>query len=110
MFHFHYALMLGVNADSNIGTTVAELTAIDLDKDANGEIYYVIQASNLYKSGSNESSGSVSPNPFSINSQGKVTTAVLISAYNQDRFEIHVKAVENAPPNREVTVFVNVSN
>lgn len=107
MLGFHF---VGVDVKSAVGEFVAQVTAVDPDEGENGQFRYQITESNLYKSGANQSSGSLARSPFTISSQGKVTTTNFISEYNQDRFELHIVAVENAPPNRETKVVLNVSS
>ncbi len=102
--------ILGVSFDSDIGEFVAEVSATDSDEGDNARFQYEIRGSHLFKSGSNESSGSLFPSPFTINAQGKVTTAFSVSAYNQDRFELHVAAVEDNAPHRGATVILHVSD
>lgn len=92
-----------------MGEFVAEVVAVDPDLNENGQFHYQITECNLYKSGSNRSSGSLAHSPFTINAMGKVTTANFISEYNQDRFELHIVAAEDAPPYQETKVILNVS-
>ena len=94
---------------SEAGTYVAEVTAIDADEGENGKLHYELRASDLYLNGANKTSGSLSPSPFSVNAQtGRVETTELVLRHNQDRFELRIFAVEDAPPNRETEVRLNV--
>lgn len=90
-----------VNAMANINDVVTNVTAIDQDFGANGSITYYIKASNLYKFGSNRSSGSIIPSPFNISDRGEICTATYLAENNQHRFVIDVIARENAFPERE---------
>lgn len=82
--------------------------AEDPDLGDNGTIIYYIATSNLYKSGSQRSSGSVIPSPFNITSKGKIVTAAFMAEYNQDRFILDVVAREKAYPEREAKARVHV--
>lgn len=98
----------GVNTMANINEFVATLHASDPDLGTNGTITYYIRASNLYKLGSNKSSGSIVPSPFNITQDGKLVTANYMAEYNQDRFIVEVIAKELASPEREAVARVNV--
>lgn len=91
-----------VNAMANINDVVTNVTAIDQDFGANGSITYYIKASNLYKFGSNRSSGSIIPSPFNISDRGEICTATYLAENNQHRFVIDVIARENAFPERGI--------
>lgn len=99
----------GVNTMANINEFVATLHATDPDSGTNGSITYYIKASNLYKLGSNKSSGSIVPSPFNITQDGKLITANYMAEYNQDRFVVEVVAKEVASPEREAVAKVHVS-
>lgn len=89
---------------------MTEVTAVDVDEGENGKFHYELHATNLFKNGANQSSGSLSRSPFVVNAQtGRVQMADFISLYSQDKFELRIVAVENAPPNRETEVRVYVS-
>lgn len=94
--------------DSIVGEFVADVVATDSDEGANGELDYNITHSYWFKGDSNESSGSLVLTPFEINAHGRVVTRRLVSEYNQNRFELHVRAMEKSPPHREVTAKLNV--
>lgn len=98
-----------VSATTEVNTFVINVTATDLDKDFNGSIAYYIKASNLFKFGSNRSSGSIIPSPFNISHSGGIYTAAHFLENNQHRFVIEVVARENAYPERETKAKVNVS-
>lgn len=88
---------------------VVQIQATDADSGINGSLTYEILTSHLYKAGSNVSSGSVVPSPFSISDTGRVTTANLIAEYNQDRFRLEISAKEKASPFRDTQTVINVS-
>lgn len=94
--------------DSIVGEFVADVVATDSDEGLNGELDYNITHSYWFKGDSNESSGSLVLTPFEINAHGRVVTRRLVSEYNQNRFELHVRAMEKSPPHREVTAKLNV--
>ncbi|XP_046393425.1 cadherin-87A-like [Ischnura elegans] len=98
----------GINAMANINEFVAKLRAVDPDKGENGSITFLILTSNLYRYGSNVSSGSVVPSPFNITSDGRLVTANYVTEYNQDRFVLDVVARETAPPERETHAKVHI--
>lgn len=75
----------------------------------NGSLTYYIKASNLFKFGSNRSSGSIIPSPFNITHSGGIYTATHLLENNQHRFVIEVIARENAYPEREAKTKVYVS-
>lgn len=101
-------IFIGVNTMANINEFIANLPATDLDLGTNGSIVYFIRASNLYKFGSNKSSGSIVPSPFNITQAGKLVTANYMAEYNQDRFIVEVVAREVASPEREAIARVHV--
>jgi hypothetical protein len=67
-----------------------------------------VKASNLYKYGSNKSSGSIIPSPFNITERGEISTATYLAENNQHRFVIDIIARENAYPEREAYTQVHV--
>lgn len=93
---------------ANINEFIANLPASDPDLGTNGSVVYFIRASNLYKFGSNKSSGSIVPSPFNITQTGKLVTANYMAEYNQDRFIVEVVAKEISPPERETIARVHV--
>ncbi|KAK7790843.1 hypothetical protein R5R35_010718 [Gryllus longicercus] len=107
--HFHrpnyYA---GVNAMTNINEFVVKVLAEDSDFGANGSLSYFIIASNLYKFGSNRSSGSIIPSPFNVTEDGRIVTANYMAEYNQERFVLEVRAKEKAAPEREAVTHVHI--
>lgn len=103
---FYFA---AVNAMASINNFVANVTAIDPDFGVNGSLTYFIKASNLFKYGSNKSSGSIIPSPFNITQTGQMNTATYLAENNQHRFVVSVVARENAYPEREAVAEVNVS-
>ncbi|CAH0559618.1 unnamed protein product [Brassicogethes aeneus] len=90
-----------VNAMANINEFVVNVTAVDPDNGNNGSLTYYVKASNLYKYGSNASSGSIIPSPFNISQSGQIFTANYLAENNQHRFIVDVIAKENAYPERE---------
>lgn len=86
---------------------MADVKAFDMDEGVYGELNYSIQASYLYRSGSNVTSGIVT-SPFSISADGRVTTNSLVSTYNQYRFESTVVAFEKENPSHNASVALNV--
>nr|CAD7573732.1 unnamed protein product [Timema californicum] len=98
----------GVNAMANINEFVAKLSAIDPDLGDNGTLMYYIAASNLFKYGSNRSSGSIIPSPFNVSENGKLVTANYMAEYNQDRFILDIIAKEKSYPERQAITRVHV--
>ncbi|KAK9891762.1 hypothetical protein WA026_016560 [Henosepilachna vigintioctopunctata] len=90
-----------VNAMADINELVAKVTATDPDYGINGSITYYIKASNLYKFGSNKSTGSIFPSPFNISQNGEISTATYLAENNQHRFIVDIIARENSFPERE---------
>jgi len=103
-------LFVGIKSRSVLGETLTRVTATDPDEGGNGAIDYLIQASNLFKQGSLQSSGSVIPSPFNISKMGKIVTDAGMAEYSQDRFQLVVMAREKAPPNRAAYATVHVSS
>ncbi|XP_049820113.1 cadherin-87A isoform X2 [Aethina tumida] len=97
-----------VNAMANINEFVTNVTAFDPDAGVNGSLTYYIKASNLYKYGSNTSSGSIIPSPFNISQRGEIFTATYLAENNQHRFVIDIVAKEDAFPERESVTQVHV--
>lgn len=98
-----------VSAVSEVNSFVINVTAKDNDAGLNGSLTYYIKASNLFKFGSNRSSGSIIPSPFNITHSGGIYTATHLLENNQHRFLIEVVARENAHPEREAKTKVYVS-
>uniref|UniRef100_A0A8D8SJI2 Cadherin-87A n=2 Tax=Cacopsylla melanoneura TaxID=428564 RepID=A0A8D8SJI2_9HEMI len=98
----------GVPSHATARHYVTSVSATDPDIGDFASFSYLIQASHLYKVGSNVSSGSVVPAPFSIDDNGRISTTQPMTEYNQDRFKLEVVARETAPPYREATTLVNV--
>lgn len=106
---FHQSVYYAaVNAMANINDFVANVTATDPDNAENGTLTYYVKASNLYKYGSNKSSGSIIPSPFNITQGGQLNTATYLAENNQHRFVVSVIARENAFPEREALAEVHV--
>lgn len=99
----------GIKSLAAVNEFIAKISAEDPDLRENGTIQYYINASNLYKTGSHKSSGSIIPSPFNISADGKIITAAFMAEYNQDRFILEVVAKEKAPPERMTTARVHVS-
>lgn len=55
---------VGVNSKAGINELVTLVNATDLDMGSNGTLEMLIISSNLYKFGSNRSTGSIVPSPF----------------------------------------------
>lgn len=55
---------VGINAKASINELVTLVNATDLDIGSNGTLEMLIISSNLYKFGSNRSTGSIVPSPF----------------------------------------------
>lgn len=104
----HINYYAGVNAMTNVNEFVVKVIAEDPDFGANGSLSYFISASNLYKFGSNRSSGSIIPSPFNITDDGRLVTANYMAEYNQERFVLNVVAKEKAPPEREAMTYVHI--
>lgn len=99
-----------VNAMAEINDFVTNVTAFDPDLGSNGSLTYYIKASNLYKYGSNKSSGSIIPSPFNITDKGEICTANYLAENNQHRFVVDIIARENAFPEREAYTQVHVNS
>lgn len=99
----------GVNSMANINELVAKLTAFDSDLGENGTLQFYVASANLYKYGSNKSSGSIVPSPFNVSQDGKLVTTSYMAEYNQDHFIIDVIAKEIASPERFAVAKVHVS-
>ncbi|CAH0724033.1 unnamed protein product, partial [Brenthis ino] len=98
----------GVKHTARVNEPIISIVAEDPDLDENGTIIYMIAASNLYKFGASQSSGSVVPSPFNITQDGILTTAQYMSEYAQDRFVLEVLVQELAPPHRQARAQVYV--
>lgn len=55
---------VGINSKASINELVTLVNATDLDIGSNGTLEMLIISSNLYKFGSNRSTGSIVPSPF----------------------------------------------
>lgn len=55
---------VGISSKANINELVTVVNATDLDMGENGALEMLIISSNLYKFGSNRSTGSIVPSPF----------------------------------------------
>lgn len=98
-----------VNAMADLNQLVAKVSAVDFDFGPNKSLTYYIKASNLYKYGSNKSTGSIIPSPFNISQNGEICTATYLAENNQHRFIVDIIARENAFPEREAYARVHVS-
>lgn len=98
----------GINHRARINEPVLSVIAEDPDLDENGTLIYMVAASNLYKFGAQESSGSVVPSPFNISQDGVLMTAHYMSEYNHDRFVLDIIAQEMAPPHRQAKAQVYI--
>ncbi|XP_067636828.1 cadherin-87A [Eurosta solidaginis] len=98
----------GVNAKAAVNSVVAVVNASDADAGKNAKIEYMIVASNLYKYGATKATGSIVPSPFSISSDGRITTAAFMAEYNQDRFELEIIAKELEQPQQSTRTKVFV--
>ncbi|XP_044756698.1 cadherin-87A [Coccinella septempunctata] len=97
-----------VNAMADINQFVIKVTAVDFDFGPNKSLTYYIKASNLYKYGTNKSTGSIIPSPFNITQNGEVCTATYLAENNQHRFIVDIIARENAFPEREAYAQVHI--
>nr|XP_026497199.1 cadherin-87A-like isoform X1 [Vanessa tameamea]XP_026497200.1 cadherin-87A-like isoform X2 [Vanessa tameamea] len=91
----------GVKHTARVNEPIISIVAEDPDLDENGTLIYMVAASNLYKFGASQSTGSVVPSPFNVSQDGILTTANYMSEYNNDRFVLDVIAQELAPPHRQ---------
>lgn len=98
----------GVNVMADINNPIIQVRAEDPDQGVNGTLMYYIRASNLYKYGSDKSSGSIIPSPFNVTQDGRLITANYMAEYNQDRFIVEVVAREIAYPEREAVAKVHI--
>ncbi|CAH0398993.1 unnamed protein product [Chilo suppressalis] len=97
-----------VKHTARVNEPILSVVAEDPDLEENGTLIYIVAASNLYKFGASESSGSVVPSPFNISQDGVVMTASYMSEYNQDRFVLDIIAQELAPPHRQAKAQIYV--
>ncbi|XP_045467864.1 cadherin-87A isoform X2 [Harmonia axyridis] len=97
-----------VNAMADINQLVVKTTAVDFDFGPNKSLTYYVKASNLYKYGSNKSTGSIIPSPFNISQSGEICTATYMAENDQHRFIVDIIARENAFPEREAYAQVHV--
>lgn len=91
----------GIKHTARVNEPILSVVAEDPDLEENGTLIYMVAASNLYKFGASESSGSVVPSPFNISQDGVLMTAHYMAEYNQDRFVLDILAQELAPPHRQ---------
>ncbi|XP_045449394.1 cadherin-87A-like [Melitaea cinxia] len=91
----------GIKHTARVNEPIISILAEDPDLGENGTLLYMVAASNLYKFGASESSGSVVPSPFNVSQDGILTTATYMSEYNNDRFVLDIIAQELAPPHRQ---------
>ncbi|KAJ0177573.1 hypothetical protein K1T71_006446 [Dendrolimus kikuchii] len=98
----------GIKHTARVNEPVLSVVAEDPDLEENGTLVYMVAASNLYKFGASESSGSVVPSPFNISQDGVLMTAHYMSEYNQDRFVLDIIAQEIAPPHRQAKAQVYI--
>ncbi|XP_026727127.1 cadherin-87A [Trichoplusia ni] len=98
----------GIKHTARINEPIIPVIAEDPDLEENGTLVYMVAASNLYKFGASQSSGSVVPSPFNISQDGVLTTAHYMAEYNQDRFVLDIIAQELAPPHRQAKAQVYV--
>jgi hypothetical protein len=99
----------GINFMANINELVTKVTAFDLDLDDNGMLHYYVASANLYKYGSQKSSGSIVPSPFNLTQDGKLITSGYMVEYNQDRFIVDIVAKEITSPERFAVSKIHVS-
>jgi hypothetical protein len=57
----------------------------DIDETGDGDLFYAIRSSNLYRSGSTRSAGSLVPSPFTMEKNGRLVLATLVAEFNQVR-------------------------
>ncbi|KAF9823771.1 hypothetical protein SFRURICE_000014, partial [Spodoptera frugiperda] len=98
----------GIKHTARVNEPVISVVAEDPDLDENGTLVYMVAASNLYKFGASQSSGSVVPSPFNISQEGILMTAHYMAEYNQDRFVLDIIAQELAPPHRQAKAQVYI--
>jgi hypothetical protein len=55
----------------------------DIDETGDGDLFYAIRSSNLYRSGSTRSAGSLVPSPFTMEKNGRLVLATLVAEFNQ---------------------------
>ncbi|XP_022834034.1 cadherin-87A [Spodoptera litura] len=104
----HKIYYAGIKHTARVNEPVISVVAEDPDLDENGTLVYMVAASNLFKFGASQSSGSVVPSPFNISQDGILMTAHYMAEYNQDRFVLDIIAQELAPPHRQAKAQVYV--
>ncbi|KAL9694351.1 hypothetical protein quinque_013636 [Culex quinquefasciatus] len=98
----------GISSKASINELVTIVNATDRDLGVNSTMELFISGSFLYKFGATKTTGSIVPSPFTINQEGRITTATYMAEYNQDRFILDVIAKEVESPERVATAKVYV--
>uniref|UniRef100_A0A8D8JF25 Cadherin-87A n=1 Tax=Culex pipiens TaxID=7175 RepID=A0A8D8JF25_CULPI len=98
----------GISSKASINELVTIVNATDRDLGVNSTMELFISGSFLYKYGATKTTGSIVPSPFTINQEGRITTATYMAEYNQDRFILDVIAKEVESPERVATTKVYV--
>lgn len=64
-------MIAGIKYTARVNEPVISIIAEDPDLEENSTLIYMVAASNLYKFGASQSSGSVVPSPFNISQDGR---------------------------------------
>ena len=97
---------IGIPFDAKIGDLILDAKAKDPDVPSQAEesyantITYNIRTSNLYRSGSTQSSGSLVPSPFEMEQSGRLILSSLVAEFTQDKFVIEIEAKESKSNHR----------
>jgi hypothetical protein len=86
---------VGIPYDAKVGDLILNAEAFDPDLNGTGKLTYNIKSSNLYRSGSTQSSGSLVPSPFKMENNGRLVLSSLMAEFNQDRFVTDIEAKES---------------
>ena len=96
---------VGIPFDAKVGDLILDAKVYDPDiAPSEGVLTYAIRSSNLYRSGSTVSSGSLVPSPFEMKQNGRLVLASLVTEFNQDRFVLEVAAQETSSNHRAKAV------
>ncbi|XP_050531653.1 cadherin-87A [Daktulosphaira vitifoliae] len=99
----------GVNSMGKVGDVILQVVVNDPDSEENNAVSYNIEHTQLYKPGiENITWFSTLKDPFTIDSMGRISTAVFLAEYNQGRFLLQIAAKETVAPFRTTTTIASV--
>ena len=91
---------VGIPFNAKVGDLILDAKAFDPDLSDSSKLSYALRSSNLYRSGSTVSAGSLVPSPFSMEENGRLTLGSLMAEFNQDRFVIDIEAKDHGSNHR----------